>query len=76
MTASVCADAFIHTWVARYGVPGIVTTDRGRQFTLPEAQHSRHLHNSLPSPKQWDGGEISPPVKGRLEGEAGGSQVD
>jgi hypothetical protein len=26
-------DAFIHTWVARYGVPGIVSKDRGRQFT-------------------------------------------
>jgi transposase InsO family protein len=33
MTASVCADAFIHTWMARYGVPGIVTMDQGRQFS-------------------------------------------
>jgi transposase InsO family protein len=30
----VCADAFIATWVTRYGVPATVTTDRGRQFSL------------------------------------------
>ncbi len=26
-------DAFISSWVARFGVPGTVTTDRGTQFT-------------------------------------------
>jgi hypothetical protein len=33
MEAAACANAFIGTWVACYGVPAVVTTDRGRQFT-------------------------------------------
>jgi hypothetical protein len=32
-TAAACLDAFYATWVARYGVPVVVTTDRGSQFT-------------------------------------------
>jgi hypothetical protein len=35
MEASPCADAFIVNWVARFGVPATVTTDRGAQFTSP-----------------------------------------
>ncbi len=33
MEASTCADAFFAGWVARFGVPTQVTTDRGTQFT-------------------------------------------
>jgi hypothetical protein len=33
MEACMCVDAFISSWVARFGVPGTVTTDRGTQFT-------------------------------------------
>ncbi|MFN9940087.1 MAG: DDE-type integrase/transposase/recombinase, partial [bacterium] len=33
MEASTCVDAFISSWVARFGVPGTVTADRGTQFT-------------------------------------------
>ncbi len=33
MEASTCADAFIASWVACFGVPATVTTDRGAQFT-------------------------------------------
>jgi hypothetical protein len=33
MEASTCVDSFIANWVARFGVPGTVTTDRGAQFT-------------------------------------------
>jgi Integrase zinc binding domain len=29
ITAEKCADAFVEQWVARYGVPRVVTTDRG-----------------------------------------------
>jgi hypothetical protein len=32
MEASTCADAFIASWVSRFGVPATVTSDRGRQF--------------------------------------------
>jgi transposase InsO family protein len=31
--AEECVDTFVKNWVARYGVPKIVTTDRGVQFT-------------------------------------------
>jgi transposase InsO family protein len=30
--AADCADVFIAGWVARYGVPAVVTSDRGVQF--------------------------------------------
>jgi hypothetical protein len=33
MEASTCLDAYIASWVARFGVPETVTTDRGTQFT-------------------------------------------
>ena len=33
MDAATCADAFIAAWVARFGVPGRLTSDRGTQFT-------------------------------------------
>jgi Integrase core domain/Integrase zinc binding domain len=33
ITATECADAFVATWVARFGVPATITTDRGTQFT-------------------------------------------
>ena len=33
MTAEDCASALIRSWIARFGVPGDVTTDQGKQFT-------------------------------------------
>lgn len=32
MSASSCAAAFVQGWVARFGVPAVVTSDRGAQF--------------------------------------------
>ena len=33
MTAETVASAFVSSWVARFGVPGTLTSDRGAQFT-------------------------------------------
>ena len=33
MTASMCAAAFMSSWVARFGVPATLTSDRGTQFS-------------------------------------------
>jgi hypothetical protein len=33
MAAEDCVDALISSWVARFGVPTIITSDQGRQFT-------------------------------------------
>ena len=33
MTAPDCAKALLRHWIARYGVPGDITSDQGRQFT-------------------------------------------
>ena len=33
ITAKACARAFISTWVSRFGVPALLTSDRGAQFT-------------------------------------------
>ena len=33
ITAESCSRAFISTWVSRFGVPALLTSDRGAQFT-------------------------------------------
>jgi transposase InsO family protein len=33
ISAQKCVDKFISTWVSRYRVPAIITSDQGRQFT-------------------------------------------
>jgi len=33
ISAATCSDAFLSTWVARFGVPATVTSDKGAQFT-------------------------------------------
>jgi hypothetical protein len=34
ISATSCADTFVATWVARFGMPECITSDRGSQFTL------------------------------------------
>ncbi len=33
MDVAACADAFVHSWIARFGVPAVLTSDQGAQFT-------------------------------------------
>ncbi len=33
MAAATCVDTHIAAWVARFGVPAVITSDKGRQFT-------------------------------------------
>jgi hypothetical protein len=33
MAAATCADTLIAAWVARFRVSGVITSDRGAQFT-------------------------------------------
>jgi len=33
ISAQSCADAFVNTWISRFGVPATLMTDRGTQFT-------------------------------------------
>jgi transposase InsO family protein len=33
MEAATCADALVAGWISRFGVPAILTTDRGAQFS-------------------------------------------
>jgi transposase InsO family protein len=39
VTAEDCARELLQGWVARYGVPTDITSDRGRQFTSTLWQH-------------------------------------
>jgi hypothetical protein len=54
-TAAACADALFHGWVSHFGVPAVITSDHGAQFTsalwaalcaLVEQLH-RHLKDAL-----------------------------
>ena len=49
-SADTVARAFVHTWISRFGVPSIVTTDHGRQFesqlwkNFTQLLGARHTH--------------------------------
>jgi hypothetical protein len=47
ITADTCVQIFVATWVARFGVPSTITTDRGTQFTSQQwSQLCRSLGSS------------------------------
>ena len=56
ISAEVCVDAFVGTWVAHYGVPQQVTTYRGSQFTsttwreMCQACNTSHQHSTAYHP--------------------------
>ena len=60
-SAESCVRAFLSTWVLRFGVPAVLTSDRGAQFTSSCLVWSLCIplnlslyYNLLPSSKQWD----------------------
>ena len=48
-TAQTCAQAFLSGWIARFGVPASVTSDRGRQFISELWRNVLHLFGIKPT---------------------------
>ena len=53
------ADAFFSRWIARFGTPATIPTDRGAQFES-KLWYSQKSHNKLPPPVEWHGRALPP----------------
>ena len=60
------ADAFFSGWIARFGTPATITTDRGAQFEsnygiicATNSVYSQKSHNELPPPVEWHSRALS-----------------
>ena len=65
--ALTCANALVAQWIARFGVPMDISSDRGSQFTsqlwayLAVTGNQASPHHLLPPTGQWPCGAVSPP---------------
>ena len=56
ITAETVVKAFVERWIANFGVPAKVTTDRGRQFESNLFEHlsrllgTKHIHTTVYHP--------------------------
>ena len=55
ITAELVAQAFLNGWIARFGIPFNIITDRGRQFKSKLWNAKTCLHNRLLPTVQWHG---------------------
>jgi hypothetical protein len=81
MAAEDCVDVLISTGVARFGLPTIITSDQGCQFTLPvggphqAAGDQAGADHPLPPAVHRDGGEDARAAEGCLKGLASGLEM-
>ena len=75
ISADVVAQTFSQGWIAHFGVPSTIITDRGRQFEsklwsslMAPTWLQACSYHLLPPSFQWHGGAISPAVEGCSQG--------
>ena len=60
-TAKIVAEAFATEWIRAFGVPGLLVTDQGSEFTSRLLQETGHLLgmrvHSVPTESQWRNGK-------------------